>query len=87
MPSIYFGFLSGFSILMFFLMAKALLKLIPIFSNIYSSTILALIIYFMCLRFSYNYAKYDKDLRKSLLYSSISLLIIYYLITGLIYLI
>ena len=79
-PSIYFGFLSGFSLMIIFLGAKALIKFIPIFSDIYSSTAIASIFFIFYLKFSYNYAKYDKDLRKSLLYSSIGLLIIYYLI-------
>ena len=92
MPSVYFGFLSGFAIFCFFLIAKTLIRTILESTKITQTpiliyTFLAIIIYIFLLKFSYNYAEYDKDLRKSLLYSSIGLLIIYYLIIGIKYLI
>lgn len=85
-PSIYFGFLSAFAVIILFFIVKLLLNLIPGLLSIYS-TLLALIIYLSCLIFSYDYAKYDKDLRKSLLYSSIILWIAYFLAITISYLI
>lgn len=75
-PSAYFGFLSAFAILILFLITKTLLNLIPNLPKIYS-ILLALVIYFSCLTFSYNYAEYDKNLRRSLLFFSIILWVAY----------
>ena len=75
-PSVYFGFLSAFAILILFFMAKTLLNLIPNLPKIYS-ILSALIIYFSCLIFSYDYAEYDKDLRRSLLFFSVILWVAY----------
>ena len=84
--STYFGFLSAFSILILFFMAEAILGLIKFPSKIYS-IILALIIYLLCLKFSYNYASYDKKLKRSLIYSTAILWIAFLIILGIIYLI
>jgi len=81
MPSIYFGFLSGLGIFTAFILTKFILGIIPFPSKIYPEVLALIIIYLFNLKFSYNYAKYmDKDLRKSLLYSSMGFLIIYYIL-------
>ena len=84
--SLYFGFLSAFAILILFFMVKLLTGLIPNLSKIYPN-IIALVLYLLCLSFSYNYSEYDKNLRKSIIVSSIVLWIIYFIPTLVIYLI
>ena len=77
-PSIYFGFLSAFAMVMAFFMFKGIIKIV--LSNLYA-TIISVVIYLGVFYFSYDYSEYDKDLRKSMFYFSIILWVLYLLVT------
>lgn len=83
-PSVYFGFLSAFAMIITFFMFKAITEVV--ISSFYAR-IIALIIYALLFYSSHYYSQYDKDLRKSLIASSIVLWITYFIAITFIYLI
>lgn len=73
-PQVYFGFLSAFAMIMFFFILRAIIRLLthPIYA-----TIVSLAMYILLICSSNYYSQYNKNLRKSILISSILMWILY----------